>query len=254
MNKRKIISLGAQLTKLSYLPQTDETLSKIQKVCPELREIRFFDIAESDVQGFTCFFVTGDQVANWLVVIRGTEFTNIADWKTNLDCSHYETRNGWVHNGFRQDAISLFQYLKNVALDSRMEYIFGHSQGAAVAKQLGLIFFEENEYIPLTVGYGEPRSMSKEYSDKMEKYSSSFIRVVHNNDIVTRIPPRAMGFSHLGSLCYFNEWGEFENSSNVWTRFLDRIKGHLGDFGEPGLDCLKDHPPEIYADLCKNFA
>ena len=72
---------------------------------------------------------------------------------------------------------------------------------------------------------------------------------MNNNDIVTRVPPRASGYSHIGRFLYFDVDGNLRDDISWWNRFLDRVKGLEKDFGKLGPDDVKDHAMDGYAEL-----
>ena len=73
-------------------------------------------------------------------------------------------------------------------------------------------------------------------------------RIVNNNDLVTRIPTRTMGYSHVGSFKYFTEDGDFVEEIGFWDLFLDRWRGRLQSVVKLGLDGIQDHSMSGYRD------
>ena len=78
----------------------------------------------------------------------------------------------------------------------------------------------------------------------------------HNNaDLVTRVPLRAMGFSHAGSLLYTSDKGKLMADPGLWYAFLNRMRGRIEDLGNMGPADLKGHAIDHYVTLCdKNRA
>jgi len=247
-----------QLCEQSYEPLNQLRFSHIKA---KITDVLTFDIKKTDCQGFVC--KVNDQKT---IVIRGTEFTNWDDWKTNFNFAKRTTDLGEFHAGFLEDAQSIKEFLMGECLIKNNQFIvLGHSQGAAVAKILALMLCPY--YLDYQIGYGEPRSIVANRNSKgwncfdstfqalYGVYENCFHRVVHNNDIVTRVPPRVMNFRHFGCLHYLSEDGDYSINPNAWQRFLDRLKGRWEDFGKSGLDGLKDHPPAAYvkalSGICK---
>jgi len=112
----------------------------------------------------------------------------------------------------------------------------------AVAERSGIYIQAKRTLIT----FGSPRVFSVNYEFK---YPFDTYRFINNNDIVTRIPPRAFGFKHIGEVFYFLEDGEFYNDPSSWEMFLDRIKGRLDDLLELGTDGFKDHSMNHYLNL-----
>jgi triacylglycerol lipase len=78
-------------------------------------------------------------------------------------------------------------------------------------------------------------------------------RFVNNNDVVPRVPPRELGYSHVGTFLYFDTEGTVQSDPSWWYRLLDSFKGRIEDFLKPGTDGSKDHSMARYlANLEKN--
>jgi triacylglycerol lipase len=65
-------------------------------------------------------------------------------------------------------------------------------------------------------------------------------RWVNNNDIVARIPPRWMGYRHMGREIYLNRKGRV-SSLPAWLRWHDAWRGFLRSLSKWKLDHLSDH-------------
>lgn len=95
--------------------------------------------------------------------------------------------------------------------------------------------------------FGQPRTGDTEFAGAFNTaFGSQTFRFVNNNDLVTRIPPRALGFSHVGRLRYFDVDGGLHGEMDWWYRFMDRVKGRLEDFVEIlefdlPFDGIEDH-------------
>jgi triacylglycerol lipase len=101
--------------------------------------------------------------------------------------------------------------------------------------------------------FGSPWVGNKDFEQKLEADSGSrIIRFVNNNDLVTHVPPRCLGYSHVGKLLYFNEDGKsLEVDASYWYRFLELFKGVFEDFGDLGTDQFKDHSMDCYLSRTK---
>jgi triacylglycerol lipase len=69
---------------------------------------------------------------------------------------------------------------------------------------------------------------------------------VHNNDIVTRVPPVFMGYRHCGNELYFDRHGRLRKLTGVW-RSRDRWRGLIKGLWGWRLDMLSDHSIGQYA-------
>jgi len=205
---------------------------------------KWIENKDTDTQAFIC----EDDDNTW-VSFRGTEFNNLGDWLTNLDCSFKHGPFGKCHRGFYSDALSILWELDEQLIDNIMSekpIIFtGHSQGAAVATQYFTIRCKQfpgvgDRCIPIE----PPRSMSKKAAETFgDAHGSKMYHVINNNDIVCLVPTRLMGYAHVTcvNLNYLDEDGDLHHNISWWEKFRDRIKGRLCDFGELGTDGVKDH-------------
>ena len=67
--------------------------------------------------------------------------------------------------------------------------------------------------------------------------------------MVKRIPPRAFGFSHVGTLKYFTDAGRLEGDVSWWQMFLDRWTFHADGFFDGALEAAEDHSMSGYRKL-----
>ena len=71
-------------------------------------------------------------------------------------------------------------------------------------------------------------------------------RWVHNNDVVTRVPPVWMGYRHCGNEIYFDRYGRIRKLTGV-RRSRDRWRGLMSGLLQWRLDMLTDHSIRQYA-------
>jgi len=201
-----------------------------------------FDRAYTDTQGF---FVEFDNDPSLWIAIRGTEFDNVDDWLTNLDCRKVITCWGRSHKGFYGDAMSVYDVLhhriRQAAEHKGTIFLTGHSQGGAVAEQLfALIKGDYPEARVLCVPIEAPKGFDDIAAKALGKHGHWVFPVVHNNDIVPHLPP---GFRHIKNTAvqYIDRKGKVRRSTRWWSRFWDRLVGMTKAVGKPGVDCLEDH-------------
>lgn len=218
---------------------------------------KWIENKETDTQLFIC----EDDLCTW-VVFRGTEFDNFDDWITNLNCSLVNGPWGKVHKGFWNDVKSvktqISQHLTKNIISGKQIIFTGHSQGAADAE----LYFSRRCYLipdanQLCIPIEPPRNMSKEAAKIFgEAHGSSIYHVINNNDIVTRVPTRLMGYGHVQNinLNYLDESEMLHHDISWWERFKDRVKGRIYDFGELGTDGIKDHSISEIQRIWKNLS
>jgi triacylglycerol lipase len=91
--------------------------------------------------------------------------------------------------------------------------------------------------------FGSPRVGCKRY---VRHAQVTHYRWVHNNDIVTRVPPVWMGYRHSGSELYLDRYGRIRQLTGV-LRSRDRWRGMIGGLLKWRLDLLTDHSIKLYA-------
>jgi len=209
---------------------------------------------DTDTQAFIC----EDDDFAWCI-FRGTEFDNLDDWITNLNCGFIAGPWGDSHHGFNSDVLSV-----KYDLDGRLLKYFiqdkpiiftGHSQGAGDTEQ----YFSYRCYNLDTPGnicipIAPPRSFSKAAAFTFgSKHGHRVHHVINNNDIVPRVPTRFMGYGHIENrvLNYLDEDGNLHHDISWWDKFKDRVKGRVYDFGEFGTDGVKDHSISEYQRIWK---
>lgn len=204
----------------------------------------WFNLKHMDIQGF--FFEGRNQAG---VVIRGT--TSLADWLNNLDVSFTNSAWGEVHSGFKACAEEVMKEIGSMLFKAKVggkQIIFtGHSLGGAVATQLfadymfaDYMYGTINKHNNLCIPIEAPRNFSKEAAELFGQcHGDSIYPVIHNNDIVPRMPPTTMGYADIPNthLQYINSSGKVVNKISLW----DRLLGYLKSLGKPGLDSLEDH-------------
>lgn len=247
----KIVEEGIILSNLAYL-YPDQIEKEL--ISYGYTDFIWIENKKSDTQVFSCM-----KNGHLKFAFRGTEFTNLEDWFTNLDCRFEEISPAYsVHKGFYEDCKSVHDDIIDIIkLQAEPEKIsiMGHSQGAGDATIEAIMLL--NHY-PLyaVVPVASPRCLSKQSAlDVGLAYGNLFHRVVNNNDIVTRIPTRAMGYAHIIeniNFYYFKETGELVDYISEWDLFKDRIHGIIDDFFKLGADGFKDHFGSYYANLIAN--
>jgi triacylglycerol lipase len=200
--------------------------------------------------------------ANIIVIaFRGTEPSNIKDWMTDADLEKCTGPfNARVHSGFDralgyvwEDIVSTLNAFQN---NRQSLWITGHSLGAALAilttaylrdagRKLG---DPKDKPVNGTYTFGSPRAGNHDFEHAVNQDSGSRIfRFVNNNDLVTRVPPRELDYSHVGKMLYFDAQGNtVETDPSWWYQFLEGVKGVFADLGSLGPDSFKDHYMDAY--------
>lgn len=213
--------------------------------------VRFIENTETDTQAFACSL--GEFA---FITFRGTTFYNWADWMTNLECGFIECPFGMIHAGFWRDVESVYQQILSELvrhiIKRRRVVVTGHSQGSGDAVAFAIKYLAEGQDLERVIHFGGPRTVNGQAAKHLDNiFKGVFHRVVNNNDLVTRIPPRVAGYRHFGNLHYFTEDGRYTTDISAWGMFLDRIHGTVADIGQCWPDCIKDHMISEYVGLCR---
>ncbi|HAM72840.1 MAG TPA: lipase [Verrucomicrobiales bacterium] len=188
-----------------------------------------------------------------LVAFRGTEPDDLKDWITDADCVQATTEVGGVHYGFWSALESIWEPLL-AAIESHQDraqslWFTGHSLGAALATLAVARLRRKLKPVHSLYTYGSPRVGTAEFSDRFDRdFSDYTFRYVNNADVVTRVPTREMGYSHVGQTLYFDAEGEVHADMHFWNRFLEVIKGDLEELLQGKLALFSDHAVDNYID------
>ncbi len=175
-----------------------------------------------------------------MIVCRGTEPNQWNDIKADANAWTIAYEIGRVHSGFHSEVDALWPMLeKHIAENQRPMWFAGHSLGAAMATvcavRCKLSPIPSNPNALFT--FGSPRAGDKAFAAFLKV---NHFRWVNNNDIVARIPPRWLGYRHMGQEIYLNRNGRISNLRN-WLRVHDRLRGLLASLMVWRLDYLSDH-------------
>ena len=67
--------------------------------------------------------------------------------------------------------------------------------------------------------------------------------------MVTRTPPRSLGYQHVGTFLYLNESGQLLDSIDWWRRFLNGWQGTIETILDWGREGVQDHFMVAYRKL-----
>lgn len=209
----------------------------------------------------TSVFVAGFSDAI-VVSFRGTEV--LANWLTDGQIRLMPFRSiGLIHQGF-QDALDsvfprLLEVLGDLAGQGRTLWITGHSLGGALALlTAAYLRFPVNpaKTLPSPIAgiytFGQPRVGTHVFCDAcVSNFGRYYFRYVNQQDIVTRVPPRELGYWHIDNVEYITSSGSIEDDPAWWQIFLDQVKVGLSAMQElrlqqPFVDLVADHSIQKY--------
>jgi len=153
---------------------------------------------------------------------------------------------GNVHSGFNKEVDDLWPLLEELLRGCEQPVWFcGHSLGAAMATicayrcQTSAVVKDPQELHT----FGSPRVGCKKY---VRHATVHHYRWVHNNDVVTRVPPVWLGYRHCGNEIYMNRYGQIRRITGL-LRSRDRWRGLFMSFMKWKFDLLSDHSVRAYA-------
>ena len=216
---------------------------------------------DAKVMGFTKvqFFDNGGAQAYRLenktdivIACRGTQPTEFNDIKADLKALPVLSETiSRVHHGFKVEVDELWPYVSAKLIESKTDFrdlwFCGHSLGAAMATIMASRCMHEPELMdPVSLfTFGSPRVGWRKY---VKSLGVDHHRFVNNNDIVTRVPMRLMGYIHHGTEHYMNAYGMMLIGYKPWRRFNDRINGMWSGIKQGKVDNFADHAMTGYID------
>jgi len=153
---------------------------------------------------------------------------------------------GCVHVGFKvallQVWAQIWDYLRSNRR-GRALWITGHSLGAALATMAtAKLRLELDEPVNGLYTYGGPRIGDRDFQ---RAFAADFerqpYRYINNSDVVTRIPTRSMGYSHVGFSKYFDRTGALRDDLSWADIVVDRFVGNVEDVFGPRAAHVQDH-------------
>ena len=189
----------------------------------ELRDYHTFDGA--GIQGY---IANGNSFT--VLAFRGSDHGEIDDWIGNADFDLVydpNVRGGQVHSGFQRAAASIWTEVDALVAEHRHPdqklLLTGHSLGGALAVLTAARFASEqrSDEIDGIFTFGQPRVGDGDFARRFDrKFKDRTFRYVNRFDLVTRLPPRLLGYDHAGQLRYIDEKGVLHESLNLWQQLL----------------------------------
>jgi len=240
------------MAKLSYYAYVGE--KEFKKVFKK----QWKDISFLSNGGTECYILTCPK--NYIVVFRGTEPTSWEDIKADIQFTKQKKEYvpnkqgtgslGQIHSGFKAALNDICDalwdhYIQNAK--GKQLLVTGHSLGAALAT---LYADRISDIHSACYTFGSPRVGNKELIDNMV---FTCYRFRNNNDIVTRVPPEWIRYTHKSDeLFYFDVDGIPRQGFSRGFMFMQWIKGtYRGLMRDKTWDAFADHSMGDYYNLCK---
>lgn len=192
------------------------------------------------------------------IAFRGTN--EVADWLDNINAFSTKELFGEFHRGFWNSVEDVWNpiwqaYEEKITIKKRPLFITGHSLGGAMATIAAARLIHLDLPFTSIYTFGQPRALSRETARVFNiECQSRFFRFHNNNDIVTRVPARLMGYSHVGSYLYITEEKSIHPETGFWFRFLDYVDGAVESVKQRKyLDGLEDHDMADYLEAISDW-
>lgn len=135
------------------------------------------------------------------------------DWKSNFDFPARAYGSIFAHRGFLKVWGQVKDYIHKAITDTSPAKIVvvGYSHGAALAVLCHEYIWYNFPHLQNSlfgVGFGCPRVIWGGCKDVCKRWER-FTVVKNTNDIVTHLPPRFMGYRHVGNLLTIGEKGRY---------------------------------------------
>ncbi len=192
------------------------------------------------------------------MVFRGTN--ELADWLDNINAFRTRVLFGEIHRGFWNSVEDVWDVIHDAYVRLREEskrplFFTGHSLGGAMATVAAARFLHQDLPFTSVYTYGEPRALGREASRIYNAEAGRrHYRFQNNEDIVTRVPSRLMGYSHVGTCLYIDSDQQIHDDPGFWYRFLDVFDGSLEALrGQGHVGAVTDHAMDLYQAAVSNW-
>jgi hypothetical protein len=148
------------------------------------------------------------------IAFAGTDPLVTADWITNFDFTSNAEN---IHRGFAR-ALKVVWPAIAAALSANLEapiIVAGHSLGGAVATLCARRIVEQlNREIAGVYTFGMPRIGGEVFSCALNKsIGTKIYRFVYGTDIVPSVPPKELGFRHVGRRIWCPRNAKFKDAA-----------------------------------------
>jgi len=215
-----------------------------------LRDCHAFSSAS--IQGYIA-----NGIGYTMLAFRGSDHLEIDDWMGNADFDLVydpHIRGGQIHSGFQRGAESIWPQVQHLLADYRPPdhklFLTGHSLGGALAMLTAARFASDQRSaeIDAIFTFGQPRAGDRDFARRFERdFHDRTFRFVNRYDLITRLPPRLLGYDHAGQLRYIDENGVLHENISLWQQLLTTLNP-LGKNAQEYITELTDKLPGAVAD------
>jgi len=239
MNFKQRSLLFAKLAEISY----NDNIKEVKK---QVKTLGFTTVEFYDRDGAQAYRFANKE--DMVIACRGTQPTQFNDIAADLKAMPVVAETvSRVHRGFKAEVDELWPMVCDdltAIMPKQKLWFCGHSLGAAMATIMAsrCHYYASVPNPEELYTYGSPRVGWRGYV--------VHLGVVHhrwknNNDIVTTVPPKLIGYKHHGNEHYMNAYGEVRQITG-WQRFKDKMRGLWMGLKAGGVDSFSDHSMTHY--------
>jgi len=186
-----------------------------------------------------CYVITSQYDGRQAVLVRGSE-KEAKDWLRNFRTWPHCHKKGFVHTGFFNGAREVSLLIRQALNADKPVRVAGHSQGAAIATALTLLW-RDNPYFPEHIYlYGCPPIISANHCRDLEdRMKWDITRVEANLDAVPLLGLHGI-LGKPSRLVYIDSSHDVNPACNVAWMFWDKVWAILGQWREQG-QFVEDH-------------
>ena len=188
---------------------------------------------------------------------RGTD--ELKDWLDNFNVKRKKMLFGKFHAGFANSLKDVWKPLFNKYQELRQKkkrplFLTGHSLGGSIATVAAARLIHQDLPFISVYTFGQPRTVDRRTARVFNAEAKSrFFRFHNNNDIITRVPSRTAGYSHVGTCVYVTQEITLHVDPGFWFRFVDGIDGVVNDISKLSIDFIADHDMGKYLSAVKSW-
>lgn len=193
-----------------------------------------------------------DHGADLILAFRGT--ASLRNWLTDLDCQFVPASYGRVHAGFAAALASVYAQLAELIFDAHYAgkriWLTGHSLGGALA------LLAARQLIKPLAGcytFGQPRAGDAGFCQSCDALLKSRVfRVVHDADLVPRVPWLLGSYRHAGHEVFYpapSEGGRWKMDPSIFAKLPGDARSLVRSVLHGQLALLDDHHVNTYLAL-----
>lgn len=145
------------------------------------------------------------------VSFRGTQRESIPQWASNLEVEFDKWTEGRVHRGFHERFLEVRDRVMKWVDESSVHSVTlsGHSMGGAVATLMASYLRSHRPDKAITlITFGSPRVGDRAFVEFVDRQLGDHIsRIMNKYDMVAEVPPKALGYRHVGRLYVCDDGG-----------------------------------------------